>query len=92
MKMNKYLVIYEVDGDLEEPVIHTASQIFHIMEMNNINIISIRHLRQHKTADEFRLDAHCFMPCYIRNDGTKMEIAEMFGENHILDTWKGDQL
>lgn len=42
--MNKYLVIYEIDGELSEPVIETGNQIFGKMDMSDCYDISIRRI------------------------------------------------
>ena len=39
--MNKYLVIYEIDGELSEPSIETASDIFGKMDMSDCYDITI---------------------------------------------------
>lgn len=42
--MNKYLVIYEIDGEICEPSIETASDIFNKMDMSDCYDITIARL------------------------------------------------
>lgn len=42
--MNKYLVIYEIDGELTEPLVRTAQSIFEHMDMSDCYPISIARL------------------------------------------------
>ncbi len=42
--MNKYLVIYEIDGELSEPSIETAFAIFSKMDMSDCYDITIRRI------------------------------------------------
>lgn len=42
--MNKYLVIYEIDGEITEPLVRTAQSIFEHMDMSDCYPISIARL------------------------------------------------
>ena len=42
--MNKYLVIYKIDGELTEPLVRTAQSIFEHMDMEDCYPISIARL------------------------------------------------
>lgn len=96
--MNKYLVIYEIEGEICEPVIETAKEIFDKMDMADcydIEIICLTWLKPHKDRRDFCLDLNVFPRCQFLgawhdgNDPLKMEIRTMFGESKTLDIGYG---
>lgn len=70
--MNKYLVIYEIDGELSEPSIETASDIFQKMDMSDCYPVSI--------ASLYLIDGINFVKCRFQGtwhnpkDPLKMQI------------------
>ena len=55
-EQHKYLVTYEIEGEMCEPKIQTAIEIFNAMEFDDCYNINIRHLqwlKPYKTYDEY---------------------------------------
>ena len=85
-KTNKYLVIYEMDGEIAEPVIETAVKIFDKMDMDDCYDIQIMRL--------VLIDGIKFHYCSFFNtwhdpkDPLRMEIKNMV-TNEVYDIGYG---
>lgn len=93
--MNKYLVTYEIDGEVCEPVIETAAQIFDKMGMDDCYDIRIRNLlwlKKYSSPEEIKTEIAIYPPCFFKgtwhNTSTPllMEIVMMFDERRVLDS------
>lgn len=97
---HKYLVTYEIEGELCEPVIETAREIFRKMEFDDCYDIKIRvlkWLKPYKTYDEYRLEWRPYPSCEYRGrwcnedpetgkiDPLRVEIRMKFGNMETLD-------
>ena len=91
---NKYLVTYLIEGEICEPKIETASQIFNKMAMDDcydIHIISLNWLKPYSDVKEYRLAADPYPTCkfcgtwHDPDDSLKMKIERMFGDMAVLD-------
>lgn len=100
--MNKYLVTYEVEGKLCEPVIETATQIFNKMDMDDcydIKIIDLKWLKKYDNINDFRFFGYpqchfsgtwcCKNPSTGRIDPLRMEINVITGHCETLDVGYG---
>lgn len=97
-KPNKYLVTYEIEGELCSPVIETATQIFSKMDMDDcydIHICALRWLQEFKTYDEMKNADSIYPNCVFHrtwhdpSDPLKMEIRLAFGTLETLDIGYG---
>lgn len=96
--MNKYLVTYEIEGEICEPVIETAPQIFDKMDLDDcydIHIVDLRWLKRYKNFNEMRMVASIYPSCEFHGtwhngkDPLRMEIREKFGDMEVLDVGYG---
>ncbi len=97
--MNKYLVTYEIEGEVCEPVIETAMQIFNKMGMDDcydISILSLRLLVPYKNRKDFYENHGLYPACEFygtwcckdpqtgRIDPLRMEIRRKFVDKEIV--------
>lgn len=78
---NKYLVLYEMDGELCEPVIQTANEIFDKMDMADCYDISVHYMlglydKDRLPVCEFHGTWCCKNPETGKIDSLRMEIRE----------------
>ena len=98
--MNKYLVTYEIEGEMQEPVIETAMEIFKRMEFDDCYDIKIRGLswlKPYNTYNEYRMEFDPYPTCEYRGvwcntnpdtgktDPLRVEIRMKFGTMETLD-------
>lgn len=92
--MNKYLVTYEIEGEICEPKIETATEIFNKMDMDDCYDISILDLRLLQKPEN-RFDVYypacqffgtwsCKNPETGKIDPLRMEIRKKFLDTDIV--------
>ena len=99
-EQHKYLVTYEIEGEMCEPEIKTAMEIFHDMEFDDcfdIKIRALKWLKPYKTYDEYRYEwtpyplcKYCGVWCNKdpetgEIDPLRVEIRLMFSDTEPLD-------
>lgn len=97
---HKYLVTYEIEGELCEPVIETAREIFRKMKFDDcydIKIRDLKWLKPYKTYDEYRFELNPYPTCEYKGtwcntnpetgriDPLRVEIRQKFGDGEVLD-------
>ena len=73
--MNKYLVIYEFDGELLESVIRTATDIFETMDMSDCYDITIKRIWLIKDID--LIECRFYGTWHNPKDPLRMEIRAL---------------
>jgi len=86
--MNKYLVTYEIEGEILEPAIETAVQIFNKMAMDDcydIHILDLKLLQKPENrANVFYPTCQFYGTWHNPKDSLRMEIRRKFIDTDVV--------